>query len=150
MTTGPLGQGIANAVGMAVAEAVLSRKFGSDIVDHYTYALVGDGCLEEGVGQEVISLAGHLKLGKLIFLWDDNKMTNDGSTAIALSEDVRARFRNAGWQVIDADGYDHEAIAAAILLAKKDPRVRDRLPDDDRIWRAADPGKGRRPWRARP
>ena len=75
---GPLGQGIANAAGMAVAEAFLSRWLGPEIVDHHTYALVGDGCLQEGIGQEVISLAGHLRLGKLVFLWDDNRMTDDG------------------------------------------------------------------------
>ena len=121
-TTGPLGQGIANAVGMAVAEAFLSQCFGTDIVDHHTYALVGDGCLMEGVAHEVISLAGHLKLGKLIFLWDDNRITDDGSTELSISEDMRARFQIAGWQVIDADGHDFDAMDAAITLAKKDPR----------------------------
>jgi transketolase len=122
VTTGPLGQGIANAVGMAVAEAWLSATFGSDIVDHRTWALVGDGCLQEGVAHEVISLAGHLRLGKLCFLWDDNRMTDDGHTDFAISEDVRARFRAAGWQVIDADGHDIESVSAAILLAERDPR----------------------------
>lgn len=122
VTTGPLGQGIANAVGMAVAEAWLSATFGADIVDHRTYALVGDGCLMEGIGHEVISLAGHLKLGKLCFLWDDNRMTDDGVTDFSISEDVRARFRIAGWQVIDADGHDVEAVDAALRLARTDPR----------------------------
>ncbi|HXP96613.1 MAG TPA: transketolase [Telmatospirillum sp.] len=122
VTTGPLGQGIANAVGMAVAEAFLSQWFGADIIDHYTYALVGDGCLMEGVAHEVISLAGHLKLGKLIFLWDDNQITDDGGTDLSISEDVRARFRIAGWQVLDADGHDPEAVDAALRLAKTDPR----------------------------
>ena len=93
MTTGPLGQGIANALGMAVAEAYLNARFGSGLVDHYTYAFVGDGCLQEGVGQEMISLAGHLRLGKLILFWDDNRITDDGSTELSISEDVAARCR---------------------------------------------------------
>lgn len=122
VTTGPLGQGIANAVGMAVAEAFLSATYGPELVDHRTYAVVGDGCLMEGVAHEVISLAGHLKLGKLTVLWDDNRMTDDGGTDFAISEDVRARFRIAGWQVIDADGHDVEAVSAALTLANKDPR----------------------------
>src|SRR5919202_5613561 len=122
VTTGLLGQGIANAAGMAVAEAFLSHWLGSEIVDHYTYALVGDGCLEEGVGQEVISLAGHLRLGKLIFLWDDNRITDDGSIELALSDDMQDRFRASRWHVQEVDGHDPEAINAAIRLAKKDPR----------------------------
>ena len=122
VTTGPLGQGIANAVGMAVAEEWLRAKFGPEIVDHRTYALVGDGCLMEGIAHEVISLAGHLQLGKLCFLWDDNRMTDDGGTDFSISEDVRARFRIAGWQVIDADGHDIDAVSAALTLAEKDPR----------------------------
>ncbi|MGY8667649.1 transketolase [Bradyrhizobium sp. UFLA05-109] len=122
VTTGPLGQGIANAVGMAVAEAWLGATFGADIVDHRTYAVVGDGCLQEGIAHEVISLAGHLRLGKLCFLWDDNRMTDDGHTDFAISEDVRGRFRIAGWQVIDADGHDVEQVSAALLLAARDPR----------------------------
>ena len=122
VTTGPLGQGIANAVGMAVAEEWLAATFGADIVDHRTYAIVGDGCLMEGVAHEVISLAGHLRLGKLCFLWDDNRMTDDGVTDFAISEDVRARFRIAGWQVIDVDGHDVDAVSAALSLAERDPR----------------------------
>ncbi len=121
-TTGPLGQGIANAAGMAVAEAFLSEWLGPDIVDHTTYALVGDGCLQEGVGQEVISLAGHLRLGKLIFLWDDNRITDDGGIDIALSDDMLARFRLSAWHVQEVDGHDPAALDAAILLAKRDPR----------------------------
>ncbi len=121
-TTGPLGQGIANAAGMAVAEAFLSEWLGPDIIDHTTYALVGDGCLQEGVGQEVISLAGHLRLGKLIFLWDDNRMTDDGATDLALGDDMAARFRLSGWQVQEVDGHDPAALDAALLLAKRDPR----------------------------
>lgn len=122
VTTGPLGQGIANAAGMALAEAFLRKLLGADIIDHYTYALVGDGCLQEGVGQEVISLAGHLRLGKLVFLWDDNRMTDDGPTDLALSDDMVARFRLSNWHTQEVDGHDRNAVAAAILLAKKDPR----------------------------
>ena len=94
-TTGPLGQGIANAAGMALAEAYLNAWLGSEIVDHCTYAFVGDGCLQEGLGQEIISLAGHLGLGKLTFLWDDNRMTDDGAIDLALSDDMPARFDSA-------------------------------------------------------
>jgi transketolase len=121
-TTGPLGQGIANAFGMAVAEAYLASKFGSELVDHYTYAFVGDGCLQEGIGQEMISLAGHLRLGKLILCWDDNQITDDGSTSLSISEDVSARFRVAGWHVIEVDGHDLEAVSAALTIARADPR----------------------------
>ena len=121
-TTGPLGQGIANAAGMAVAEAFLSHMLGTDIIDHYTYALVGDGCLQEGIGQEIISLAGHLRLGTLVFLWDDNRMTDDGPIGLALSDDMSARFRLSNWHVQEVDGHDADAVASAILVAKKDPR----------------------------
>ena len=122
VTTGPLGQGIANAFGMAVAEAYLNARFGTDIVDHRTYAFVGDGCLQEGIGQEMISLAGHLRLGKLILLWDDNRITDDGVTGLSISEDVAARFRVADWHVVEVDGHDLEAVSAAIGAAKADPR----------------------------
>ena len=121
-TTGPLGQGIANAVGMAVAEEWLRATLGADVVDHRTYAIVGDGCLQEGIAHEVISLAGHLQLGRLTFLWDDNLITDDGPTSISISEDVRARFRAANWQVIDVDGHDVEQVSAALTLARTDPR----------------------------
>jgi transketolase len=121
-TTGPLGQGIANAVGMAVAERMLNAQFGDAIVDHYTYALVGDGCLMEGVAHEVISLAGHLKLGNLIVLYDDNQMTDDGVLGQAVSEDYVQRFACAGWHVQECDGHDHDAISAAIEAAKRDER----------------------------
>ncbi|WP_416402281.1 transketolase [Alicycliphilus denitrificans] len=122
VTTGPLGQGIANAFGMAVAEAYLNARFGSGLVDHFTYAFVGDGCLQEGVGQEMISLAGHLRLGKLVLLWDDNRITDDGSTQLSISEDVAARFRVAGWHVAEVDGHDIDAVSAALALARKDER----------------------------
>ncbi len=122
VTTGPLGQGIANAAGMAVAEAMLNAEFGDDVVDHYTYALVGDGCLMEGIGHEIVSLAGHLKLGKLVFLYDSNRMTDDGATAQAISEDYLVRFACAGWHVQECDGHDQDAVDAAIQRAKADPR----------------------------
>jgi len=122
VTTGPLGQGIGNAFGMAIAEAYLGARFGGGVVDHYTYAFVGDGCLQEGIGQEMISLAGHLRLGKLILLWDDNRITDDGATDLSISEDVAARFRVAGWHVVEVDGHDVEAVSAAIAAAKADPR----------------------------
>jgi transketolase len=122
VTTGPLGQGIANAFGMAVAEAYLNARFGAGVVDHRTYAFVGDGCLQEGIGQEMISLAGHLRLGKLILLWDDNRITDDGATRLSISEDVAARFRVADWHVVEVDGHDLEAVSAAIGAAKADPR----------------------------
>jgi transketolase len=121
-TTGPLGQGIANAAGMAVAEAMLNAEFGDDIVHHHTYALVGDGCLMEGLGHEVISLAGHLRLGRLIFLYDANRMTDDGPVSQAVSEDYMARFACAGWHVQECDGHDQDAVAVAIAAAKADPR----------------------------
>lgn len=121
-TTGPLGQGIANALGMAIAEAHLNARFGGDLVDHRTWVFVGDGCLQEGVGQETIQLAGHLKLGKLTVFWDDNAITDDGSTRLSISENVAERFRVAGWHVREIDGHDMAAIDAAISAAKADPR----------------------------
>ncbi|MDO4231953.1 MAG: transketolase [Lautropia sp.] len=122
VTTGPLGQGIANAMGMAIAEAFLRARFGADLIDHHTYAFVGDGCLQEGIGQEMASLAGHLKLGRLILLWDDNQITDDGSTTLSISENVPERFRVAGWHVVEVDGHDITAVSGAIAEAKADPR----------------------------
>lgn len=122
VTTGPLGQGIANALGMAVAEAYLNARFGSKLVNHFTYAFVGDGCLQEGVGQEMISLAGHLQLGKLVLLWDDNQITDDGNTELSISENVAERFRVAGWHVVELDGHDIEAVSQALDAARADPR----------------------------
>jgi transketolase len=122
VTTGPLGQGIANALGMAVAEAYLRAKFGSDLINHYTYAFVGDGCLQEGVGQEMLSLAGHLKLGKLILMWDDNRITDDGSTELSISENVAERARVAGWHVEEVNGHDMQALHKAFSAAQADPR----------------------------
>jgi transketolase len=122
VTTGPLGQGIANALGMAVAEAFLNARFGDALVNHFTYAFVGDGCLQEGIGQETIALAGHLRLGKLVFLWDDNRITDDGATSLSISEDVAARFRIGGWHVVEVDGHDIETVSAALDAARRDPR----------------------------
>ncbi len=118
-TTGPLGQGIANAVGMAIAEKKLSVEFGSDLQNHYTYALVGDGCLMEGISQEAISLAGHLKLNKLIVLWDNNGISIDGAISLADSTDQHARFRASGWNTLTVDGHNPEEIAAALETARK-------------------------------
>ena len=122
VTTGPLGQGIGNAFGMAIAEAYLNARFGSDFVNHRTYAFVGDGCLQEGIGQEMISLAGHLRLNKLILLWDDNRITDDGSTDLSISEDVAARFRVADWHVLEVDGHDLEAVHQALTAAQTSER----------------------------
>lgn len=117
-TTGPLGQGLAMAVGMAIAEQRLTTEFGSDLVNHQTYVFVGDGCLQEGVGQEAVSLAGHLGLGKLVVLYDDNQITIDGPTAVSFSEDVPARLSACGWHVQTCDGHDAHAIDAALVAAK--------------------------------
>ncbi|WP_159950894.1 transketolase [Rhizobium sp. 18065] len=121
-TTGPLGQGIANAVGMAIAERKLSQEFGSELQSHFTYALVGDGCLMEGISQEAIALAGHLKLNKLIVFWDDNKITIDGAVSLSDSTDQIARLKSAHWNTIEIDGHDQDAIAAAIEAAHKSDR----------------------------
>jgi transketolase len=125
-TTGPLGQGIANAVGMALAERHLAAVFnreGHEVVDHHTYAICSDGDLMEGVAHETASLAGHLRLGKLICFWDDNSITIEGSTALAFTEDVEGRFDAYGWHTLRVeDGNDREAIDAAIKDAKGDPR----------------------------
>ena len=117
-TTGPLGQGIAGAVGMAMAERRLADEFGSDVIDHYTYVFCGDGCLEEGISQEAISLAGHLGLGKLIVLYDDNGITIDGRTTVSFSENVPARFTACRWHVQSCNGHDPAAVDAAIAAAR--------------------------------
>ncbi len=123
-STGPLGQGIANAVGMAIAETHLAEKFnreGFDVVDHYTFSICGDGCMQEGIEYEAASLAGHLKLGKLIVLYDDNNITIEGDTNITFTEDVAKRHEALGWQVIKvADANDVDAVQKAIKKAKKE------------------------------
>ncbi|HET91773.1 MAG TPA: transketolase [Chloroflexi bacterium] len=123
MTTGPLGQGFATGVGMAIAERFLSTTFNRPefpIVDHFTYAIISDGDLMEGVSHEAASLAGHLKLGKLVYLYDDNGISIEGSTDLAFTEDVPARFRACGWQVQEVDGYDLLGIEAAIRAAQEE------------------------------
>ncbi len=117
-TTGPLGQGIGNAVGMALAEKKLADEFGDDLISHYTYVLCGDGCLMEGISHEAISLAGHLRLNKLILFWDDNGISIDGKVYITDTTDQHGRFRAAGWNTIAIDGHDQDAIAAAIETAR--------------------------------
>ncbi len=121
-TTGPLGQGIANAVGMAMTERMMQAEFGTDLVDHYTYCLVGDGCLMEGISQEAIALAGHLKLNKLIVLWDDNGISIDGSISLSDSTDQIERFKASGWETARVDGHNPDQIAAAIEAARKSSR----------------------------
>ncbi|MES2497480.1 MAG: transketolase [Pseudomonadota bacterium] len=121
-TTGPLGSGLATAVGMAIAERHLNATFGTDLVDHHTWVLAGDGCLMEGVNHEAIGLAGHLKLGRLIVLWDDNKITIDGAVNLSSSEDVLARYAATGWHTVSCDGHDPDSINKALDAAKADPR----------------------------
>ncbi len=121
-TTGPLGQGLATAVGMAIAERLQAARFGDELVDHFTYVLAGDGCLMEGVSHEAIDLAGHLRLGKLVVLWDDNSISIDGPTSLATSTDQAARFRASGWHVQQINGHDFKQIAEALTRAKNDPR----------------------------
>ena len=121
-TTGPLGQGFGNGVGMAIAERVLAERFnrpGFPVVDHYTYAIVSDGDLMEGISHEAASLAGHLGLGKLVYLYDDNDISIDGPTDLTFTEDVAVRFRAYGWHVLDVDGHDREAVAQAIEEARQ-------------------------------
>ena len=122
VTTGPLGQGLAMSVGMAIAERHLNAVFGDDLVDHHTYVIAGDGCLMEGVSHEAAGLAGHLQLGRLIVLWDDNQISIDGSTSLSTSTDEQARFEAYGWHVQSVDGHDPELVAAAIEAARADPR----------------------------
>ena len=121
-TTGPLGQGIANALGIALSEKMLSSRYGNKICDHKTFVLAGDGCLMEGISQEAISLAGHLKLGKLIILFDDNGISIDGPTSLTISDDHMMRFKASKWNTIKCNGHSHEEIESALKKAIKDPR----------------------------
>jgi transketolase len=122
VTTGPLGQGLAMAVGMAIAERHLNATYGDDLVDHRTFVIAGDGCLMEGINHEAIGLAGTLQLGRLIVLWDDNSITIDGSTELSRNEDVVARHRAAQWHTVECDGLDAEDVSRAIAEATADPR----------------------------
>src|SRR5436309_13923805 len=122
VTTGPLGQGIGNSVGMALAERLLAAQFGEELVDHHTYVFCGDGCLMEGISHEALSLAGHLRLNKLIVFWDDNSISIDGPTSLAVSDDQLERFKAHGWNAERIDGMDHNAIAAAIRRAHASER----------------------------
>ena len=121
-TTGPLGQGLAMAVGMAMAERHLNAAFGDDLVDHRTWVIAGDGCLMEGINHEAIGLAGHLKLGRMVVLWDDNNITIDGTTDLSTSEDIKARYEATGWHVVSCDGHDFDDIRRAIDEAVADQR----------------------------
>ncbi len=121
-TTGPLGQGLATAVGMAIAERHLNAVFGDDLVDHKTWVIAGDGCLMEGINHEAIGLAGHLQLGRLNVLWDDNRITIDGAVDLSSSEDIAARYRATGWHVVACDGHDFADIRRALAEAVDDPR----------------------------
>jgi transketolase len=121
-TTGPLGQGLAMAVGMAMAERHLNAVFGDELVDHRTWVIAGDGCLMEGINHEAIGLAGHLGLGRLIVLWDDNKITIDGAVDMSSSEDVLARYDATGWHTTSCDGHDFADIAKALAEAAADNR----------------------------
>ncbi len=121
-TTGPLGSGLATAVGMAIAERHLNAQFGDDLVDHRTWVIAGDGCLMEGINHEAIGLAGHLNLGHLIVLWDDNKITIDGAVDLSSSEDVRARYAATGWHVVSCDGHDVADVRRALAEAVADSR----------------------------
>ncbi len=121
-TTGPLGQGFAMAVGMAIAERHLNAVFGDELVDHRTWVIAGDGCLMEGINHEAVGLAGHLGLGRLIVFWDDNRITIDGATTLSTSEDIPARYAASGWHVESCDGHDFNDIARAIETSLKDNR----------------------------
>src|SRR5437588_7466119 len=122
VTTGPLGQGLGNSVGMALAERHLAAEFGDDLVEHRTYVFCGDGCLMEGISHEALSLAGHLRLNKLIVFWDDNSISIDGPTSLAVSDDQLERFKAHGWEAERIDGLDHDQIAAAIRRAHSSDR----------------------------
>ena len=147
-TTGPLGQGIANSVGFAIAEESLRARWGAKVVDHYTYVIAGDGCLMEGVSQEALALAGKQQLSRLIVLWDNNGITIDGKVSIADVTDQKARFAASGWDVFDCDGHDPVDIDRALTAAKGSDRPGVRRLQD--AYRAGLIGAGhvQGPWRA--
>jgi transketolase len=118
-TTGPLGQGVANAVGMALAERLLAARLGEDLINHKTYCIAGDGCLMEGISQEAISIAGHLQLNKLVLLWDNNSISIDGQTSLTTSENMKMRFEACGWKVLQIDGHNFDEIRKALSDAQK-------------------------------
>ncbi|GAB2923884.1 transketolase [Paraburkholderia jirisanensis] len=118
LTAGPLGQGLAESVGMALAERIMNATFGNALINHFTYVFMGDGCLMEGISQEAISLAGHLKLGRLITFWDNNSISIDGATSLSVSDNEVERFRASGWHVLEIDGHDTDAIRDAIEAAQ--------------------------------
>ena len=118
-TTGPLAQGLGNAVGMALAERIQNSRFGNSLVNHYTYAFAGDGCLMEGLSHEVLSFAGHMQLNKLIVFFDDNQISIDGPTSLASSDDTRKRIESYGWNFININGHNHVQIRKAIVKARK-------------------------------
>ena len=123
-TTGPLAQGLGNAVGMALAERIQNSRFGNSLVNHYTYAFAGDGCLMEGLSHEVLSFAGHMQLNKLIVFFDDNQISIDGPTSLASSDDIRKRIESYGWNFININGHNHDQIRKAIVKPRKSSKIR--------------------------